>query len=118
MARTIGQARKLEFGGLVLEIRVSWEAWKTMQDAVEKGRLDDDVSEYDFARLTEAVCLEFCKASVTGWSGMVDADGNAVEYDPELLAQEFAPQEIVLLQNAIAQPDAALAPNLQRARNG
>ena len=118
MPRDIDAGTPLEFGGVTMFVKYSWEVWQTLQDAVAKARDDDAVSAAEFDKVQAEACYLFCASAIKSWSGM-QRDGKDLPYSPELLKEAFSPAEIVLLQNAIATPQAeVLCPNLARARSG
>ena len=118
MPRDIDAGTPLEFGGVTFYVKYSWEVWQALQDAVTKAREDDKVSVADFDKVQTEACYIFCAAAIKSATGF-QRDGKDVPYTPELLKEAFSPAEIVLLQNAIATPQAdILCPNLARARSG
>ena len=118
MPRDIDAGTPLEFGGVTFYVKYSWEVWQALQDAVTKAREDEKVSVADFDKVQTEVWYIFCAAATKSATGL-QRDGKDVPYTPELLKEAFSPAEIVLLQNAIAIPQAdILCPNLARARSG
>ena len=108
MGRKLGAPRKLQFGGLTLFVKVTYESWGEFQDAMFKM---EELEGLVRIKAGETAIREFCERSVVDWKGATDEENKDLAYSPELLSQMFDPHEIGALQDRIASAPPELLPN-------
>jgi hypothetical protein len=114
MARKPSRTRKVEYGGVVFQVRPTWDVYRAFQDGIEAAQAMED--EWPRARARDEAAFRYVTDSVIDWEGAQDEDGQALPYSPENLRVLFDPYEVALLQNLIASPE--LQPGNRSGRSG